>query len=111
MLEPPSPLARITPFRTPPAATERISQSTVRTRFSDRLNYSRDQTVREHYERVQARDGSGGVEMGAYWSFKDQTEPITPAVLSLFADLFPNALPHMLAELPPSWHPTITMSI
>ena len=49
--------------------------------------------------------------MGAYWSFKDSTEPITPAALSLFADLFPNALPHMLAELPPSWHPTITMSV
>ncbi|KZV66864.1 hypothetical protein PENSPDRAFT_654572 [Peniophora sp. CONT] len=111
MLEPPSPLARITPFRTPPASTPLVPRKTDRMKFSDRLNYSRDPTVREHYDRTQAQDGAGGVEMGAYWSFIDRTEPMTPAVLSLIADLFPNALPHMLAKLPPSWHPTITMSV
>jgi hypothetical protein len=108
-LEPPSPQARITPFRTPPSACSAIL-SDERMNFTSYLRSARDQSVRDHHRNLGAE--SGGAELGEYWSFKDISEPLTPVALALFVDLFPNILPRLVnGKLPRSWFPTVTLSI
>ncbi|KAI0028269.1 thioesterase-like superfamily-domain-containing protein [Vararia minispora EC-137] len=111
-LAPPAPYARLTPFRVPPARTPVTqTRSSEIMRFAHHLVQAREPSVAEH------QAPANGAELGEYWSFEDPAEPLTPAALALFADLFPNVLPRLVRESraggkqSESWHPTLVLSL
>ncbi|KAA1474691.1 hypothetical protein DENSPDRAFT_804531 [Dentipellis sp. KUC8613] len=111
-LEPPSPLARVTPFHTPPSA---CSPAKVfwGLNFKQHMLNAYDETIAERHDRLTAAGtGDGGTEQGLWAGFVDPSDKLSPSALAFFADVGPNKLAvSVLPEDPQVWFPTIVMSL
>ena len=111
-LHAPAPLARWTPFRTPPSRSM-ASLWLDLINFQHHIVIARDTSVAEHHENLtRTGDGPGGVEEGRWYELH-AGEQVSPAFLPLVCGVFPGLLPgatHALT-LSNNRFPTVTMSI
>ncbi|TFY54234.1 hypothetical protein EVG20_g9793 [Dentipellis fragilis] len=111
-LEPASPLARVTPFRTPPSMCT-PAKIWWGLNFKQHMLNAYDQTIAERHDWLSAAGiGEGGTEQGLWAGFIDPSDKLSASALAFFADVGPNKLAlSMLPDEPQVWFPTIVMSL
>ncbi|KAA1474689.1 hypothetical protein DENSPDRAFT_841315 [Dentipellis sp. KUC8613] len=111
-LEPPSPLARVTPFRTH-ASSCTPGKPWSRLNFKHHMTIAFDPSIAERHDQLTAAGiGEGGTEQGLWASFAHPSDKLNPSALAFFADLGPNKLASsMLPNKSRAWFPTIVLSL
>ncbi|TFY55667.1 hypothetical protein EVG20_g9233 [Dentipellis fragilis] len=113
-LEPPSPLARVTPFHTHPS-TCTPAKSWSRLNFKHHMLHAQDPSIAERHERLTAAGiGEGGTEQGVWAGFADPSDKLSASALAFFADLGPNKLAAAVLRdkgRASAWFPTIVLSL